>query len=83
MTQRIALLAIIVEKASAVNELNTLLHRYADYIIGRMGLPYRAKKISIISIALDAPEDIIAALSGAIGRLEGVSCKVAYSNFIS
>ncbi len=83
MVQRVALLAIIVEKTTAVNELNTLLHRYAEYIIGRMGIPYRAKNINIISIALDAPEDIIAALSGAIGRLDGVSCKVAYSNFMS
>lgn len=80
METRVALIAMIVEKPEAVEPLNTLLHDYSSHIIGRMGLPYRAKNISIISVAIDAPQPVISALSGKLGRLDGVSVKTAYSN---
>ncbi|MGN0205037.1 MAG: TM1266 family iron-only hydrogenase system putative regulator [Coprococcus sp.] len=83
MDTRVAVIAIIVEEDDAIDELNRLLHEAAQYIIGRMGIPYRAKGISIISIAIDAPQDVISALSGKIGRLKGVSAKTAYSNVIT
>ncbi len=83
MDTRVAVIAIIVEEDDAIDELNRLLHKAAQYIIGRMGIPYRAKGISIISIAIDAPQDVISALSGKIGRLKGVSAKTAYSNVIT
>ena len=66
-----------------VEEINHELHAYADYVIGRMGIPYREKNISIISVAVDAPQEVISALSGRIGRLAGVSTKTAYSNVIT
>ena len=77
---RVAVMSIIVENNDAVEKLNALFHTYGSYIIGRMGLPYRPKNISIISIALDAPQDIISALSGKVGQLPGVSVKTAYSS---
>ncbi|MBE6884928.1 MAG: iron-only hydrogenase system regulator [Ruminococcaceae bacterium] len=80
METRIALMAIIVENENSVEQLNALLHDYGKYIIGRMGIPYREKKINIISIAIDAPQDTIAALSGKIGNLDGINVKTAYSN---
>jgi putative iron-only hydrogenase system regulator len=83
METRIAVVSIIVEDPSVVEKINTILHDYRSYIIGRMGLPYRKRKISIISIAVDAPQDVISALSGKIGRLPGVSAKTAYSNVIA
>ena len=73
METRVALVGIIVENEASVAKLNELLHRYGSYIIGRMGLPYREKGVNIISVVLDAPQDIISALSGQIGRLDGVS----------
>ena len=79
METRVAVMSIIVEDYSSVEKLNALLHDCAEYIIGRMGLPYRAKNINIISIAIDAPADVISALSGKIGNLPGVSVKTAYS----
>ncbi len=79
METRIAVIGIVVEDPNSVEELNTVLHDYRDYIIGRMGIPYRQKNLSIISIAVDAPQDIISALSGKIGKLPGVSSKTAYS----
>ena len=79
METRVALIGIIVEKESSVAQLNELLHQYGRYIIGRMGLPYRAKGVSIISVVLDAPQGVISALAGRIGRLPGVSAKTAYS----
>lgn len=72
-------MSIIVENGDAVEKINALLHEYGEYIIGRMGLPYRKRGISIISIALDAPQNTIATLSGRIGNLAGVSVKTAYS----
>lgn len=83
METRVALIGMIVENEASVAALNDLLHRYAPYIIGRMGVPYRARGVNIISVALDAPQDAIAALSGKLGRLEGVSAKTQYSNIIT
>ena len=77
---RIAVVGIIVEQPESVEKLNCVLHEYSRYIIGRMGIPYRERGVSIISIAMDAPQDIISAMSGKIGRLDGVSAKTAYSN---
>ena len=79
METRVAVLAIIVRDGNSVAALNDLLHQYGAHIIGRMGIPYRSKGISIISIAVDAPQDKISALSGKIGRLDGVTSKAAYS----
>ena len=76
-------MGIIVENTESVEALNALLHEYGEYIIGRMGLPYREKNINIVSIAIDAPQDTISALSGKIGALQGVSVKTAYSNVIT
>lgn len=79
METRVAIIGIIVEDEDSVENLNNILHSYKNYIIGRMGLPYNEKGINIISIALDAPQDIISALSGKIGRIPGVSTKALYS----
>ncbi len=79
MENKVAILAIVVENMDSVDELNSILHEYAPYIIGRMGIPYRARKISIISVAFDAPHDIISAAAGKIGRLTGVTAKTAYA----
>ena len=83
METRVAVMSIIVEKSETVEKLNSLLHSYGEYIIGRMGIPYRQKNINIISIAIDAPQNIISALPGQIGRLPGISVKTAYSGVIS
>ena len=83
METRVALIGIIVEDESSVASLNDLLHQYAPYIIGRMGVPYRPRGVNIISVALDAPQDAISALRGKLGRLEGVSAKTQYSNIIT
>ena len=72
-------MSIIVENSEMVEKLNAILHTYGEYIIGRMGIPYRAKGINIISVAVDAPLNVINTLSGRIGRLSGVSAKAAYS----
>ena len=79
METRVAVMSIIVEDPAVVEELNALLHDFGDHIIGRMGLPYREKKINIISIALDAPQNVISALAGKVGNLPGVSVKTAYA----
>lgn len=79
MDTRVALISIIVKDTQAAEELNDVLHQYSQYIIGRMGLPYRQKYIHIISVAMDAPADVINALSGKIGRISGVSSKVVYA----
>lgn len=80
METRVAVISIIIEDPDSVKPMNELLHQYSEYIIGRMGIPYREKGINIISVAIDAPQDAISTLSGRIGRLNGVSSKVAYSN---
>lgn len=82
METRVALIGVIVENHDSIDKLNSILHEYGDYIIGRMGVPYRKKGINIISIAIDAPQDMINALSGKIGRLDGINSKIAYSNYI-
>lgn len=83
METRIAVIGIIVEDRESTEPLNKILHEYGPYIIGRMGIPYRERNVSIISIAVDAPQDIISALSGKIGRLPNVSAKTAYSNVVT
>ena len=75
METRVAVMGIIVEDSGSVEGLNSLLHEYADYIIGRIGIPYREKKLNIISVIVCAPPDIISALSGKLGRIEGISAK--------
>ena len=79
MDKRVAVIAVIVEKGGQVDRLNELLHEYAEYVIGRMGIPHRERGISIISVAVDAPQDVISALGGEIGRLGGISSKTVYS----
>ncbi len=80
MDTRVAVMGIIIEDMESVEKLNSLLHEFSSYIIGRMGIPYREKKINIVSVAIDAPQNAISALSGKIGNLHGVSVKIAYSN---
>ncbi|RGR61454.1 TM1266 family iron-only hydrogenase system putative regulator [Agathobacter rectalis] len=80
METRIALIGIIVENPDSVEQLNHLLHEYGNFIVGRMGIPYEKKNVNIISVAIDAPQDIISALSGRIGRLDGIGVKTVYSN---
>lgn len=80
METRIALIGVIIENREAVERLNGILHEYGSYIIGRMGIPYRERKVNIISVAVDAPQDVVSALSGKIGRPSGVSVKTVYSN---
>ncbi len=76
---RVALIGIIVQDIRAVEEVNLILSQFGRYIIGRMGLPYRKRSLNIISIAIDAPQDIISSLSGKLGMLDGVSAKTLYS----
>lgn len=80
MDSRIAMIGIILNNTDSVDELNHLLSQYNQYIVGRMGIPYRARNISIISIAIDAPGDIISALSGKLGMLPGISTKTLYAS---
>ena len=77
METRVAVISIIIEDSASVQPMNEILHQNAEYIIGRMGIPYREKGISIISVAVDAPLNVINTLSGKIGRLPGVSAKAA------
>ena len=79
METRVAVMSIIVEDPDSVERLNALLHENRQYRIGRMGIPYRQRNINIISVAVEAPQTVISALSGKIGRLSGVSSKAAYS----
>ncbi len=79
METRVAIIGVIVEDEISAPKLNQLLHEYGQFIVGRMGIPYRERGINIISIAIDAPQDVISALSGKIGTLQGVSCKAVYS----
>ena len=83
METRVAVISIIVENPGVVEKLNALLHENGEYIIGRMGIPYRKRKVNIISIALDAPQNTISSLAGKIGALAGISVKTAYSSVIS
>lgn len=79
-TTRVAVIGVVVENYDSADKLNTILHEYGEYIIGRMGIPYRQKHINVISIAVDAPQNVISAMSGKIGRLPGVSAKTAYAS---
>lgn len=79
MKTRIAVIAIIVEDRGRSEEINQLLHEYGEYIVGRMGVPYREKNLSIISVILDAPQEKISALSGKMGMVPGISSKTLYS----
>ena len=79
METRVALIGIVVENPDSVDKLNLILHQYGSYIIGRMGLPYPKRQVNIISIAVDAPSDVISALSGKLGMLDGVSSKAIYA----
>lgn len=79
METRIAMVGIIVEDPEAAEQINRLLHTYSQYIIGRMGLPYRERQMSIISLVLDGPGEVISALSGKLGMLPGVSTKTLYA----
>lgn len=83
METRVAVMSIIVENEETVEQLNTILHNYGEYIIGRMGIPYRKRGVNIISIAIDAPQDTISAISGKIGKLNGISVKTAFSGVTS
>jgi len=80
METRVAVIGIIVENKESIPELNSILSEFGNYIIGRMGVPYHKKNVNIISIAIDASQDVINTLSGRIGRLDGVYAKTAYSN---
>ena len=82
METRVAVMSIIVENGEVVEKVNSLLHEYGDFIIGRMGIPYRKRKVNIIAIALDAPQNTISTLAGKIGSLPGISVKTAYSGVI-
>ena len=81
METRVAIIGIIVEKIEAAEAVNRVLHEYSDFIIGRMGLPYHKKAVNIISVAVDAPQDTVSALSGKLGSIDGVSSKAVYSKF--
>ncbi len=83
METRVAVMGIIVENTDSVKELNDILHNYGNYIIGRMGIPYRKHNINVVSIAIDAPQDVTSSLAGKIGALKGISVKTAYSNVIN
>ncbi len=79
MNTRVALIGIVVEDTESTARLNEILHTYGEYIIGRMGVPHRERGISIISVAVDAPADVISAMSGKLGALRGVTSKTIYS----
>lgn len=79
MESRVAVIGIVAEKEGNVEELNKVLHNYSSYIVGRMGIPYQKRNVSIISVVIDAPGDVISALSGKLGMLKGISSKAVYS----
>jgi len=79
MTNRIALIGIVVNNEESTEQLNKILHGYKDFIVGRMGIPYRSRGVNLISIVIDAPNDMISALTGKIGMLKGVTAKALYS----
>ena len=83
METRVAIIGIIVENPESVSQINDILHDVRDYVVGRMGIPYRERNISIISVVVDAPESLISSVSGKIGMLEGVSAKITYSRLTS
>jgi putative iron-only hydrogenase system regulator len=82
METRVAVISIILENSTSINEVNKLISDCSDYVVGRMGIPYKKRGLSIISIVIDSPQDVISTLSGKLGRLDGVSTKTAYSKFV-
>ena len=82
METRVAAVSIILENSNSVEEVNKLISDYSDYVVGRMGIPYKRRGISIISVVLDSPQDIISSFSGKLGKLDGVSAKTAYSKYV-
>ena len=82
METRVAIMGIIVENTESVQKLNNILHEYGEYVIGRMGIPYRDRGVNVVSIVIGAPQDVIAGLAGRIGGIGGVSVKTAYSSKI-
>lgn len=83
MASRVGVVSIVVENGDSIAQLNSILHEYGEYVIGRMGVPYREKKISLISVAMDAPQDVFSSINGKIGRLDGVSAKTVLSNVVT
>ncbi len=79
LESRLALIGIIVEETRAAQKVNELLHEFGSYIVGRMGIPYRDREVNVISVVIDANQNIISTLSGKLGKLEGVSVKTVYS----
>ena len=79
MENRVALVGFVVDKEAAVEELNRLLHDYKDYVIGRMGIPYRQRGVNLISVVMDAPNDAVSALTGKAGMIDCVTAKALYS----
>lgn len=79
MENRLAVIAIVVEDLSASKEMNEVLHEFSEYIIGRMGIPYRSKNVSLVSVALDASDETINALTGKLGNIKGLNAKAAFS----
>ena len=82
METRVAVVSIILENSQSVNEVNKLISDCSDYVVGRMGIPYKKRGISIISVVIDSPQDVISTFSGKLGKLEGVSAKTAYSKYV-
>ncbi len=82
MEKRLAIVGIVVEKKDSIMKVNEILHEYAEHIIGRMGLPHRSGNVNLISVAVEAPQDVVSALSGKLGRLDGISTKTVYSNVL-
>ena len=82
METRVAVISIILENSNSVEEVNKLISDYSDYVVGRMGIPYKKRGISIISVVMDAPQDIVSTFSGKLGKLDSVSAKTAYSKYV-
>ncbi|MDR1166734.1 MAG: iron-only hydrogenase system regulator [Deltaproteobacteria bacterium] len=80
---RVAIIGVVVTEPDSVERLNNILHQFSSFIIGRMGLPYRARNVNLISVAVDAPLETISSIAGKIGQLPGVTAKAAYSNVVA
>ncbi|MHC1718690.1 MAG: TM1266 family iron-only hydrogenase system putative regulator [Acidaminococcaceae bacterium] len=79
METRLALIGIVVENNDSAKKINDILHEYGEFIVGRMGIPYRKRNVSVISVVIDAPSDAISALAGKLGMIPDVSIKTVYS----
>ena len=73
---KIAIVAVVIKNKESVEKVNAIFHEYGDYVIGRLGIPYRQKGVNVISICLDAPQTLLNSLSGKLGMLDGVTSKV-------